>query len=218
MEKVTNVTESETFTAEYVVTEADIIAGSVKNEATGTAEPENPDAPEPEIVPGTTEDPTDESNPHLTINKTTTSKPKNGKKYTVGEIITYEIKVLNDGNLTVKNIEVNDDLTGDSWNLDSLAPGESVVLNTQYKVTEKDAKKGSVTNNATATGDTDDPDNPHPDVDPGTKTVPIEAPAKKSDEPDTGDHTGLMGMMGLFGASVAGLFAMLFRRRREDQE
>ena len=50
---------SQTFTASYVVTEADAEAGSVKNVATGTAEdPEDPDNPYDPEEPGTDEEPT----------------------------------------------------------------------------------------------------------------------------------------------------------------
>ena len=38
----------------------------------------------------------------------------------------------------------------------------------------------------------------------------------ESKKPDTGDHNDLAGMLGLMGASAAGLVYMFFRRRRED--
>ncbi len=212
--------ESKTFTTEHTVTEKDIIAGVVKNEATATAEPKDPEAPKPEIVPGTTEDPTDESNPHLTVVKETTSTPANGKSYEVGETVTYEITVTNDGNLTVKDIEVKDDLTGDAWNIESLAPDKSQTFNCEYTVTEEDAKNGSVTNIATATGTTDDPNHPYPTVVPGEKTVPVAEPeAEPTTGVKTGDDTNIPGMVGGFFASVVALFGALFiRRRRSDEE
>ena len=48
--------DSETFTTKYTVTEADVLAGKVLNVATGTGE--DPDGDEPEVVPGTDEEPT----------------------------------------------------------------------------------------------------------------------------------------------------------------
>ena len=35
--------------------------------------------------------------------------------------IEYEISVTNSGNLTVKNIEVNDELTGDKWTVKGIS-------------------------------------------------------------------------------------------------
>ena len=166
----------ETFTASYTVTEKDILAGSVVNEATakGTSpDPENPDVP---VDPGKKEDPTDPANGHLSITKTTTSTPANGSAYALGETITYQITVKNDGNLTIKDIEVTDELTGNigdkAWKIDSLSPDESKVFTAEYKVTEADILKGEVHNEATAKGKNPDPEKPEVPVDPGTKDEP----------------------------------------------
>lgn len=71
--------------------------------------------------------------------------------YALGEKIEYEISVTNSGNLTVKNIEVNDELTGDKWTVKELAPGQtSETFRTSYTVTEKDVLAGTVKNKATA--------------------------------------------------------------------
>ena len=166
----------EEFTASYTVTEKDILAGSVVNEATakGTSpDPENPDVP---VDPGEKEDPTDPANGHLNITKTTTSTPANGSAYALGETITYQITVKNDGNLTIKDIEVTDELTGNTgdkaWKIDSLSPDESKVFTAEYKVTEADILKGEVHNEATAKGKSPDPEKPDVPVDPGTKDEP----------------------------------------------
>ena len=166
----------EEFTASYTVTEKDILAGSVVNEATakGTSpDPENPDVP---VDPGKKEDPTDPANGHLSITKTTTSTPANGSAYALGETITYQITVKNDGNLTIKDIEVTDELTGNigdkAWKIDSLSPDESKVFTAEYKVTEADILKGEVHNEATAKGKNPDPEKPEVPVDPGTKDEP----------------------------------------------
>ena len=166
----------EEFTTSYTVTEKDILAGSVVNEATakGTSpDPENPDVP---VKPGEKEDPTDPANGHLNITKTTTSTPANGSAYALGETITYQITVKNDGNLTIKDIEVTDELTGNigdkAWKIDSLSPDESKVFTAEYKVTEADILKGEVHNEATAKGKNPDPEKPEVPVDPGTKDEP----------------------------------------------
>ena len=157
----------ETFTAEYVVTEADILAGSVKNVATATGTSPDPDDPDPGVDPGEEEDETEDKNGHLTINKVTTSTPENGTGYALGETITYEITVVNDGNLTITDITVTDDLTGDEWTIPSLEPGAEQTFTAEYVVTEADILAGSVKNVATATGTSPDPDDPDPGVDPG---------------------------------------------------
>ena len=161
-----------TFTHE--VTEQDILAGSVKNAA--TAEGDGPEDKDPEPTPGTTEDPTEDPKGHLTIDKVTTSTPKNGTAYEWGETITYQITVLNDGNLTATNVEVKDDLTGDSWTIASLAPGKNEVFETSYVVTQEDAEAGSVLNVATATGDSPDPKEPEIPVTPGEDPEPTQSP------------------------------------------
>ena len=129
----------ERFTASYTVTEEDILAGSVVNEATATGTSTNPDDPEVPVIPGKTEDPTDPANGHLNITKTTTSTPANGSAYALGETITYQITVKNDGNLTIKDIEVTDELTGNigdkAWKIDSLSPDESKEFTAEYKGT-----------------------------------------------------------------------------------
>ena len=166
----------QTFTAEYVVTEADILAGSVKNVATATGTSPDPDEPDPGVDPGEEEDETEDKNGHLTINKVTTSTPENGTGYALGETITYEITVVNDGNLTITDITVTDDLTGDEWTILSLEPGAEQTFTAEYVVTEADILAGSVKNVATATGTSPDPDDPDPDVDPGEEEDPTEGP------------------------------------------
>ena len=49
-------------------------------------------------------------------------KAKEGT-YKVGNTVTYEIKVINNGNVTVSGIKVIDELTGDKWTIDNLKPG-----------------------------------------------------------------------------------------------
>ena len=168
---------SEAFKAEYKVTEEDILKGMVLNEATAIGESTDPENPNPEIVPGNTEDPTDNPKGHLTVTKETTSTPANGETYALGETITYKIAAVNDGNLTLKNVVVTDELTGDEWTIDSLKPGEtSEVFTASHKVTQKDILKGSVVNEATAAGESPDPNKPDPGVDPGKTEDPTDNP------------------------------------------
>ena len=87
-----------------------------------------------------------------------------------GEDITYEITVLNDGNVTISDITVDDDLTGDKWTIESLAPNESKVFETKYTVTIEDQIAGEVLNVATATGI--DPEGDDPEIVPGEDPEP----------------------------------------------
>ncbi len=70
------------------------------------------------------------------------------------------------------NVEVADELTGDVWTIESLAPGESREFTAAYVVTEADVLAGSVVNVATANGESPDPENPEPGVDPDEEEVP----------------------------------------------
>lgn len=63
--------EEQTFETSYVVTEADVLAGKVINNVTGTAkDPTNPDEPKTPVTPGEKEDPVEAPNPGLTVVKT----------------------------------------------------------------------------------------------------------------------------------------------------
>ena len=132
------------------------------------------------VVPGTLtitqeEPPTPPTpaNLHMTIKKETTSKPANGETYALGETITYKITATNDGDATLTNVTVEDELTGDTWPIASLAVGASEEFTAQYVVKEADILAGSVVNNATAKGDGD------PKVEPGTSEDPTEKPDPK---------------------------------------
>ena len=71
--------------------------------------------------------------------------------------------------MTITNITVSDDLTGDTWTVDKLLPGEkSEAFKTSYTVVQKDVDAGKVLNVATAKG-----------TDPGDKETP---PAEKENE------------------------------------
>ena len=156
---------SESFTTTYTVTEEDILKGHVRNVATAAADPiHNPKTGEDEIPKGSDEvtDETVAAEGALGVTKETTSTPKNGKTYALGETITYKITVTNTGNLTAKNIQVTDSLSAKEGQviatIDSLAPGASQEIPFAYVVTEQDILNGKVVNEAAAKGETDDPD------------------------------------------------------------
>ena len=183
------VNEEKSFTVEYIVTEADLLKESVNNKVTAEA-----DEIEYTYYEGETEktgkatpkgdaqvtDNTDAASASFTSTKTTTSTPKNEKGYALGETITYEIKVTNDGNLTLTDVEVTEKLAGAVIKASSdytvsgsvatiaeLKPGQTVIVNVEYVVTEADILAGSVKNVATVKGNGPDDKDPDP-KDPGT--------------------------------------------------
>ena len=156
--------ETVTTTATYTVTEADILAGSFINTVTAMVGNITKTA----SATANIADP----NGHLTITKESTSTPTDDSGYMLDETITYTITVKNDGNLTITDITVTDELTGDEWKIASLAPDESEVYETSYTVTEADVLAGKVVNVATAEGTSPDPDEPKVPVEPGEDTEP----------------------------------------------
>jgi uncharacterized repeat protein (TIGR01451 family) len=160
--------QSVAVTGSYVVTEADILAGSVVNSATVDGIDPDDVTPDEEIVP------TDTPNEHLTVDKAVTSTPANGETYALGETITYRITVVNDGNTTIEGITIVDELEGFTFDEDqtatniTLAPAESIIVTGSYVVTEADILAGRVVNEATVDGI--DPD----DVTPDEEIVPTE--------------------------------------------
>ena len=114
----------------------------------------------------TNTDETDTAN--LVVNKEVTSKPDNGKKYVLGEEVTYKVNVTNTGNTTLYDIEVEDELEGitliSKTNIiDTLAPTETKSVEYKYVVQEKDLQ-GTITNVAVATADDGTTDSDKEDV------------------------------------------------------
>ena len=145
--------EAQTFNVRYVVTENDVLEGKVINNATGTAtDPTDPDEPKTPVTPGEKEDPIETPNPSLAVVKTS---DKTGV-VKLGETITYTITVTNNGNVTINDIEVTDELTGNTgdnaFTIDRLAVGETKQFTATYTVTEDDILEGTIVNRATATG------------------------------------------------------------------
>ena len=170
--------ESKEVLFQYEVQESDL-GKTVVNTATATGDirpnpnpdPENPDPEEPPVVPGEEEDPTIDRNPSLDVVKTVTSTPAAADgKYVVGETITYQVTVTNNGNLTLTDITVTDamsrpDGTGavpsgleqGTTVIDRLAPGESRTITYDHVVAEADLG-GNLTNAVTVGGTPQIPD------------------------------------------------------------
>ncbi|WP_158530628.1 DUF7507 domain-containing protein, partial [Algoriphagus yeomjeoni] len=147
---ILDVNESWTYTASYTITPTDIENGQVENQATasgvangktvsdlsGTAV----DNDTPTIVPICQEE-------EFSITKLATPQTYDA----VGDEISYDITVTNDGNVTLEGILVTDPLTGLSQLITSLAPQADTVIVTTYTIDQDDLDAGQVDNTATAT-------------------------------------------------------------------
>ena len=158
---------------EYVITKEDVAAGSVKNVLTVTGtDPKDPEKP---VTPPPAEEevPTMDPHPHVSIKKETVSDPANGKAYVEGEVITYRITVVNDGNMDLYDIVVEDEMLGFKTYIPRLNSGHAgeasipagvEVFTLTYTVTKEDAEAGKVLNVATVTAPNpnkpNDPENP----------------------------------------------------------
>ena len=162
-----DVGESIQCTGSYVVTQADIDAGSRDNLATATGDcPDDDDPSTSEEDCAEDEDDDDEplpQNPAIEIIKDGTFEDENGDGFgDVGETISYTLDVENTGNVTLTNVDVSDPLiTVDCGTFDgTLDVGESIQCTGSYVVTQADIDAGSRDNLATATGDCPDDDDP----------------------------------------------------------
>lgn len=130
-------TDSTTFTAEYVLTQEDIDAGSFTNVA---------------IVKGEFNDTeieaTDEDVQIFTqVSGISILKEAVEDTYSVvGDVLNYTITVTNTGNLQLTNVTISDPLTGFEETIPNLVPGQSVVFETRYVVQAEDLIAGSVYN------------------------------------------------------------------------
>jgi len=161
---VLNPTESVVGSASYPLTQADIDAGAVDNVAvaTGVSPIDDPENPGEKISPTDEDDVTIpvNTNPALALVKT----GEFTDKAVVGDTITYGFTVTNTGNQTLESVQVTDEMLADAgvditfatnaWPaaVGVLAPGESVVGEALYTLTQADIDAGHVYNLASATG------------------------------------------------------------------
>ncbi len=157
--------DTTTFKAVYVLKQNDVDAGIVNNQALVTASP---------LVGNPISNTSDSNNPML-IGKndpTTTLLTQNPKlrlmksgKYTdfnndgkvsVGDVIDYSFKVINTGNVTIKNIVITDPMvTVLGGPIASLEPSKTdeITFTAKYIITQADIDLGAVYNLALAEGD-----------------------------------------------------------------
>nr|WP_262481193.1 gliding motility-associated C-terminal domain-containing protein [Algoriphagus ornithinivorans] len=142
--------ETKTVETTYPVTQEDVDAGQVTNDASVTGQSPNPGD----------DDPTDSDSVTTPITPAPgISIVKSSDKSEIrdlGETVTYTLVVTNTGNVTLTNILVSDPLTGLNEVIETLAPGESVTIETSYVVTQEDLDRGSLLNVASVSGETPD--------------------------------------------------------------
>ena len=123
---------------------------------------------------GETEDPVEEEKPALAIDKKVVD-PK--EEYQIGEVVTYEITVTNIGNVTQKNILVEDQMkaagqarttnidgangisNGKQATLDKLVPGAKATITVEYTIVYDD-RGNTIANAAVADGEGENPVTP----------------------------------------------------------
>ena len=133
-------------TGSYSVRQSDVDAGEVVNNATASATPPN-GAP---LTPNDTATVETDPNPSFTFEKRATRSDFTA----VGDILTYEFDVVNNGSVTLNNIAITDDLIPTvSCPATTLAPAATMVCTANYSVTQDDIDAGEVINNANVSAD-----------------------------------------------------------------
>ena len=141
-------TDSSTFSALYVLTQNDIDTNSVFNQATVNA---SAGATSVSDTASTTVS-LGAINAQVSLTKTGVFNDLNSDGFAqVGETITYSFDVLNNGNVTLKNLSINDPLVSVNGFLATLAPSanNNTTFTAVYTLTAADISSGQVSNIAT---------------------------------------------------------------------
>ncbi|MCL2782193.1 MAG: DUF11 domain-containing protein, partial [Actinomycetia bacterium] len=151
--------ESETCTATYTTTQADLDAGRISNSATVSGSPPPPpgtNTPPAEVVspPSEVIEPA-HARPGIAVVKTASTQT-----FVAGTTITYTFAVTNTGNVTLHNVTVTDVKFSGTGNLSAvtcpkgttLPPGWRLTCAATYVATAADVAAGKLTNAATAAG------------------------------------------------------------------
>ncbi|WP_341953160.1 AraC family transcriptional regulator [Salinibacterium sp. TMP30] len=144
--------EIATATADYVITQIDVDAGSVLNTAKSQGATLSAVPVESALVSVTTA--TDIARPGITVTKSGTSASH------AGDTVDWTFTVTNTGNVTVSGVALVDALAGvvpafDPWPsgiAGQLNPGESVIARASSVVTQADVDAGAVINSVDASG------------------------------------------------------------------
>ncbi|WP_371783654.1 DUF7507 domain-containing protein [Streptosporangium subroseum] len=141
-----------TCTGTYVVTQADVNAGSVVNTAVTSGTP--PTGPAVTSAPSTATV-TATSRPELSLLKTASPSAVTA----AGQTITYSYRVVNTGNATLTGVEATDTAFSGTGTppvitcpVTTLAPQTTTTCTGMYVITQADVDAGSIVNTATASG------------------------------------------------------------------
>ncbi|MEZ4793370.1 MAG: gliding motility-associated C-terminal domain-containing protein [Gelidibacter sp.] len=165
-----DVDETWIYTSDYAVTQSDIDAGMVSNQATvtgtGTGGTDVSDLSDDDSVleDDATETTLCQETPGIALIKTGTFNDSDGDGCSdAGETITYTFTVTNQGNTSITNVVLNDPMLGGDIALESgdtdsdseLDVDETWVYTSDYAVTQSDIDAGMVSNQAAITGISD---------------------------------------------------------------
>ena len=182
------------YSDEYTITQTDSDAGIVEN--TATANGTDPKGDDVESNEDDEDEPL-QQNGSLMLKKTSSLNDSDGDDLAdAGETITYGFVLTNDGNVTMSDLTITDEMLGltdmpvnaDNCELDpadfdgTLAAGESVTctLIEDYTVTQADVDEAfgngtnQIHNEAVAKGTSPDPDNPNPETPPADTDTPVD--------------------------------------------
>ncbi|WP_420880483.1 DUF7507 domain-containing protein [Rhodococcus sp. (in: high G+C Gram-positive bacteria)] len=177
---------SVTCTATYVLQQEDIDRGTLDNTATATG-----------TDPGGKAVNSDESKvplkggpaaPGISIVKS--ASPKDAESYKLGQTIKYSFKVTNTGDVTLRDVRVNEGTFTGAGPLSAvecpdtakaLAPKTSVTCTAEYTLTQKDIDNKKIENTATASG-----------TPPGTDTPIVSPPGKEIVEGNPAESLSLV--------------------------
>ena len=138
---------SETCTATYTTTQADVNTGSISNTGTATGTP--PSGPTVTATSSLTIKAA--QSPSITITKSASPNSYSA----AGQTITYSYLVTNNGNVDLNPVTVTDpmsNLSAISCPDTSLVVGASETCTATYTTTQADVNNGSISNTGTATG------------------------------------------------------------------
>ena len=130
----------------YIVTQEDKDVGEFTNEASVTSD-QTPQPKKAIVTTGLAQN----SMPTLTKEMTGYLDRDNNGVISVGDILTFEIELLNDGDVTLNQVSVKDNkISPSSQSCPRVEPGERCEISGTYKVTQLDLDAGSVINQALA--------------------------------------------------------------------
>jgi uncharacterized repeat protein (TIGR01451 family) len=140
--------QSTTFTANYILTQADVDAGVVNNSATASAN----NLANQILTTVDTDQQILEPAPALAVLKTSSLNLGVDNVASIGDVITYQFTVYNTGNVTLNNLTVTDPNATVVGTLASLGPGlnNATAFTATHLLTQVDMDAGKVDNQATA--------------------------------------------------------------------